>query len=64
MFTNDLQPENLNTIAAFSTLNKQHEALHIENFFFINISGFFHYLLFIYLFYVCYRAAKVNTLIL
>ncbi len=65
MFTNDLQHEKLNTIAAFSTLNKQQETLHIEYILFLlTFQIFFHYLLFIYLFYVRYRAAKVNTLIL
>ncbi len=52
MFTNDIQPENLNTIAAFSTLNKQHEALHIENIFFINISDFFSTICYLYIYFM------------
>lgn len=60
MFTNDLQPENLNTIATFSSLNKQHEALHMENVFFLmNFSDFlnifehiFHTICYLYIYFM------------
>ncbi len=62
MFTNDLQHEKLNTIAAFSSLNKQQETLHIEYILFLLTFQMFSTICYLYiLFYVSYRAAKVNT---
>ncbi len=52
MFTNDLQHEKLNTIAAFSTLNKQQETLHIEYILFLLTFQIFSTICYLYIYFM------------